>query len=52
LALTLSQLLKKIMKIAQAIEGGLTGVSTIGLLQEALHKIDHKLHGHSLTSRA
>ena len=42
MALTLSQLLKKIMKIAQAIEGGLTGVSTIGLLQEALHKIDHK----------
>jgi hypothetical protein len=30
------------MKLAQAIEGGLTGASTLSLLQAALHKIDHK----------
>lgn len=30
------------MNIAKAIEGGLTGASTLTLLQEALHKIDHR----------
>jgi hypothetical protein len=29
------------MKLANAIEGGLTGAGTLSLLQEALHKIDH-----------
>lgn len=28
------------MKLSQAIEGGLTGASTLGMLQEALHKVD------------
>lgn len=30
------------MKLSRAIEGGLAGASTLSLLQEALHKIDHK----------
>lgn len=30
------------MKLANAIEGGITGATTLGLLQEALHKIDPK----------
>lgn len=30
------------MKLASALEGGLTGVTTLTLLQEALHKIDSK----------
>lgn len=30
------------MKLANAIEGGLTGATTLTLLQEALHKIDTK----------
>ena len=29
------------MKLANAIEGGLTGAGTLSLLQEALHKVDH-----------
>jgi hypothetical protein len=29
------------MKLANAIEGGLTGAGTLSLLQSALHKIDH-----------
>lgn len=34
--------LKKHMKLASAVEGGLTGATTLTLLQEALHKIDGK----------
>lgn len=30
------------MKLAEVIEGGLTGASTLTLLQEAIHKIDHQ----------
>ena len=30
------------MKLANAIEGGITGATTLSLLQEALHKIDAK----------
>jgi len=30
------------MKLASAIEGGITGATTLSLLQEALHKIDTK----------
>ena len=30
------------MKLANAIEGGITGATTLSLLQEALHKIDSK----------
>src|SRR5438270_6272850 len=30
------------MKIPKVIEGGLTGVATLGMLQEALHRADHK----------
>ena len=30
------------MKLANAIEGGITGATTLGLIQEALHKIDPK----------
>ena len=30
------------MKLANAIEGGITGATTLSLLQEALHKIDTK----------
>lgn len=30
------------MNLAKAIEGGVTGAATLGLLQEALHKIDTK----------
>src|SRR4028118_1630668 len=30
------------MKLANAIEGGITGATTLTLLQEALHKIDPK----------
>ena len=33
---------KKNMKLANAIEGGITGATTLGLIQEALHKIDPK----------